>query len=402
MKRIIQRIMFGAVMGIVALPVAAKGVTPNTRFQDQCTDENKTAWYATFRATFKTDQQPKAYEAAKKYLAACSSEDTQITQYLKKWVGVYEKEIRKVRLPQLLYNDKKYPEAFALGREILADEPENLRVLIDLGYGGYLAATAKNNTFNADAINYAKKALQMIESGKTVDNWQPFGNKEEALAYLNYSIGVLTLPQDPQAALSYLIKAAQFQSNLKQLPFTYGYIGGAYEAGPYAKQSEEYKRQFEGKDETPESKLALANINQIVDRMVDAYARAVAAAGEKPEFQTSKKEWTDSLSSWYKYRHNQSDAGMTDMVATILSKPLPPEPTPLTSLPPSAPTSTPAAGGGTSSGASGAPAGTGSTTNTTTPSGPAKTTTPATTPKGPGTKPASATGPGRPRSRSHH
>ena len=37
------------------------------------------------------------------------------------------------------------------------------------------------------------------------------------------------------------------------------------------------------KDETPESKLALANINQIVDRMIDAYARAVALAGSRRE-----------------------------------------------------------------------------------------------------------------------
>ncbi len=381
MKKIIKLMALGATAAMFALPVAARTLPSqlDTLVQDQCTQENKDAWYAAFRESFKTDP-VKAYDSAKKYLTACSAEDTQITQYLKKWVGAYDKENRKVLLPQLLYKEKKYPEAFTLGKEILTDEPENLTVLIDLGYGGYLAATAKNNSFKADAINYAKKALQLIDSGKTVDNWYPFGNKNEALAYLNYSIGALTLPQDPSSALSYLIKAAQFESDLKKLPFFYAYIAGAYENGPYAKLSEAYK-QYANKDETPESKLALANINQVVDRMIDAYARAVATAGSDPKFQAAKPEWVESLAQWYKYRHDKSDAGMNELVASILTKPLPPEPTPLTSLPPSAtPAATPASGNGSP----GANSGSGTNTNlpasstqpaskTTTPASPNKT-----------------------------
>jgi hypothetical protein len=343
MKKMIRLLTLGATVAFLAWPVATSA---ETIAQDQCTEENKTAWYATFRETFKTDQQPKAYEAAKKYLTACT-EDTQITQYLKKWVTAYEKEIRKVKLPQLLYNDKKYAEAFQLGREILADEPENLKVLVDLGYGGYLASSAKNTSFNTDAVNYARKAIQMIESGKTLESWTPFPNKDEALAFLNYYLGITTLAQDPVAALPYLIKAAKFESSLKKSPFTYDKIATAYEAGLYAKQSADYKTKFGGKDETPESKLALENINQVVDRMIDAYARAVASAGSDAQYQAQKNEWNEALKTWYKYRHKDDLTGMNELVAGILAKPLPPEPTPLTSLPVSAPAATPASGTGT-------------------------------------------------------
>jgi hypothetical protein len=350
MKKMIQLMAIGATVAVLALPAAAKSLPSrlDNPAQDQCTQENKDTWYAAFRADFKGDQ-AKAYDAAKKYLA-CTPEDTDITKYLKKFVGAYDKEFRKVRLPQLIYTDKKYADGFALGKEILVDEPDNLKVLVDLGYGGYLAAAAKNNSFNAEAINYAKKAIQLIESGKTVEKGQPFGDNNEALAYLNYSVGVLTLPQDPDASVPYLIKAAQFETSLKKSPFTYAYIAGAYESGSYAKQSAEYKTNFGGKDETPESKLALANINQVVDRMVDAYARAVAAAGSDAKFATNKPEWVESLGTWYKYRHDKSEAGMNEMVASILTKPLPPVPTPLTSLPASAPASTPAIGNGNSGG----------------------------------------------------
>ena len=344
MKKTIQLLAIGATVALFTLPVAARNLLsqPETVVQDQCTPENKDAWYASFRESRTTDVK-KAYDVAKKYLACAAAEDNQITQYLKRWVGSYEKENRKVLLSQLLA-EKKYPDAFTLGKEILTDEPENVKVLIDLGYGGYVASTAKNTTFNADAINYAKKAIQLIESGKAPDSWAPFAGKDDALAYLNYSIGVMTLPQDPSAAVSYLIKAAQFESNLKKSPLTYAYIAGAYEEGPYAKQSADYEKLYKGKDETPESKLALANINQLVDRIIDAYARAVALAANDPKFAASKPGWVEALTNLYKYRHDKSDAGMNELVASVLSKPLPPEPTPITSLPTSAPASTPVTG----------------------------------------------------------
>ncbi|HSE34122.1 MAG TPA: hypothetical protein VLA93_21290 [Pyrinomonadaceae bacterium] len=380
MKTILRLLTIGATLALLAFPVAANSLSTDTVAQDQCTDENKAAWYATFRETFKTDQQPKAYEAAKKYLTACASEDTQITQYLKKWVTAYEKEMRKVKFQQLLYTDKNYPEAFKLGREILTDEPDNVKILMDLGYAGYVNLSNKNSSFNADAITYARKAIQLIESGKSLESWTPFPNKDEALAFLTYYLGLTTLLQDPAGSLPLLIKAAKFESSLKKSPFTYDKIATAYEAGPYAKLSDEYKTKFGGKDESPEQKLALENINQIVDRMIDAYARAVATAGADPKFTAEKKGWSDSLTQWYKYR-NKSEAGLPEMVAGILAKPLPPEPTPLTSLPVSAPAATPAAGNGaaTTSTTGTATPGTNTASNSGAPTSPKPVTTPAAT-----------------------
>ena len=54
---------------------------------------------------------------------------------------------------------------------MLADEPENLKVLIDLAYAGY---ASKNPAFSADAITYAKKAMQLIEAGKAPETWDPY------------------------------------------------------------------------------------------------------------------------------------------------------------------------------------------------------------------------------------
>ena len=69
--------------------------------------------------------------------------------------------------------------------------------------------------------------------------------------------------------------------------------------------------------------------------MIDAYARAVALAGNEPAEQANKKIWMEQLTVWYKYR-NKSDAGLNELIAGILTKPMPGEPTPLTALPVSA------------------------------------------------------------------
>ena len=338
MKKIISLLSIAALVSMFAFTAVANSFDTNADYaqpQGQCTVEGKTAWYADFTKNRTTDP-TKAYEAAKRYLDACPTEDDDITKYLKKWVAAYDKEARKLRVQPLLYNDKNFAEAYSLGKQILADEPENIRILIDLGYGGYLATLAKNEQFNADSLGYARKAIQMIEAGKAPESWAPFKTKDETLAYLYYTLGYLNRTK-PGEALPHFIKAAQFESELKKDPSIYYLIAVGYEGGTYAKLSADYKARFEGQDESPESKLALENINQVIDRMIDAYARAVALAGNNPRHEAGKKEWLESLTTWYKYRHDQSEAGLNEMVATIMSKPLPPPPTPLTSLPAAAP-----------------------------------------------------------------
>src|SRR6185503_7340525 len=105
--------------------------------QGACTDESKAAWYADFTNN-RTTNAKLAYEAGKKYLTACPTEEGQIPDYLKKWVGAYEKEARKLKLTPLIYGEKKYVEALRIGKEVLGSDTENLRVIIDMGYGSYL------------------------------------------------------------------------------------------------------------------------------------------------------------------------------------------------------------------------------------------------------------------------
>jgi hypothetical protein len=407
MKKIIGLIAIGLATTLTAIPALAQTTTqqpatpqqPAAKPQDpQCTPENKLAWYNEFRATFKTDT-AKAYELAKKWLACPQvAGEEQITPYLKNFVTLYEKEARKGKIHELVYGSKDYPKALELAKQVLADEPDNLKVLIDASYAGY---AAKTEAYQADTLANAKKAIQLIESGKTLENWNPYVSKDEALGYLYNAIGSLMVQKNASEGLPQLIKAAQFEGKLKKLPYTYGTIAEAYEAGPYAKQSEEYKRVYGGKDETPDSKLALENINQIIDRMIDAYARAVALAGNDAQYATAKKGWMESLSTWYKFRHNQTDTGLNEMIAGILSKPLPPLPTPITTLPASTPGGTPASGSSNAAGTNPA----NNVASGSTPTQPASTTpktNTATEPAKPNATPKPSPTPSKPRSKRNH
>ena len=101
---------------------------------------------------------------------------------------------------------------------------------------------------------------------------------------------------------------------------------------------------MQGKDETPESKLALENINQVIDRMIDAYARAVALAGnDAANRQRRSNGWraehlvqvpAQQIRSWSKRvdcRHSVEASSA-------------PEPTPITTLPAAAAATAPTTG----------------------------------------------------------
>jgi hypothetical protein len=330
MKYLIQRLAVRAlVIAILLLTVGAQpSVTGLTlvAMAQETDDPVKIEVYTRFVNNRKTNVAA-AYQAAREYLQKYPKDKDQYTQYLQNWIVVYEREERKLTLPQLVYNAKNFAGAYSLGKQILADEPEYLPAFIHLGYAGYLAmTTAKNEAFNADALAYANKAIQLIESGKAPASWLPFKGKDDALAQLYYTVGFLNLKNAPDRAIEPLIKAAQLETDLKKSPSIYYFLAAAYESGPYKTMAAAYQTTFAGKDETAQSKLALEKLNVMIDRMIDAYARAVAAAGNDPANAQTKIQWSNKLAEFYKFRHEGSDVGLNELIAGALTKPLPPKP----------------------------------------------------------------------------
>lgn len=329
MKRTIKILAAAAIVAVFAAPGLAQ--------TKECNDENKAAWYDTFLKNYKGEapQQKIAYDAAKLYLTSCPEDpNDQIASFMKnKFVVPYEKVTAGNELKKQFddaFKQKKYADQIKIGKEIVAAEPDNPVAYIIMGVAGL-----GDPSVLAESTQYAKKAIELIASGKP---FAPYESKDKALAALNYAVGKSLLKSAPADAIPYLLKAARYESDLKKSPLLYLDLAAAYNDGPRAKLSEDYK-QYLDKPESPESKLALANINQIIDRQIDALARAAALATNPAD----KKNVMDVLTETYKDR-NKSETGLPELVASVLSKPLPDVPTPLTSLP-AQPSSTPATSG---------------------------------------------------------
>src|SRR5437867_10037774 len=121
-------------------------------------------------------------------MAKYGKEDDQYTRYFRIWIAAYEEDEKALRLAaekadreqQLLgsFTQKDFAKAYGMAKQVLADNPDNVKVLIALGYGGVFASETRNETFNNEAAAYALKAIQLIEAGKAPDTWTPFKNKE--------------------------------------------------------------------------------------------------------------------------------------------------------------------------------------------------------------------------------
>jgi len=320
-----------AVAGAMALTIIALSSVQSIALAQQTDDPVKIEMYKRFTDN-RLPNPTVAYQAARDYVTKYNKDNDQYTVYLKKWIAAYERDDRKRNLPTLI-NEKKFAEAFSTGAKILADEPDDLRTQIDLGYPGYLAASANNEQFNTTATNYARSAIHAIESGKKPTDWAPFKSKDDTLAYLNYALGFLLLqnisPSNPTTAdqaIESLIKAAKYESDIKKTPSTYYFLAAAYESGPYKNLSTSYQNEFAGKPETTASKAALDKLNILMDLISDAYARAVAALGTDPKTEQNRREWRAQLSNYYKFRHDGTEAGLSEFVAGALQRPLPARP----------------------------------------------------------------------------
>lgn len=321
----------------LAFSVQTLNAQPRSQVVQETDDEYKVTTYKRFVDNWEANPGV-AYQAAKDYMAKYNKEDDQYTRYLKAWIAEYEANEKAMRLAaeradreqQLLgsFTQKDFAKAYGLAKQVLTDKPDNLRVLIALGYGAFAASTeSRNETFNADASKYAEKAVQLIESGKTpavegsASVWTPFKSREDVLGSLQYAMGFYALKPSPETAVTHFIKAAQVDEERGKAAATYYYLAASYQTGPYKRLSDDFSKRFANQPESPGSKAALENINKVVDKMIDAYARAVALAG--PEQTNAKTQWMAQLTNFWKFRHENTDTGLTEYISGVLKTPLP-------------------------------------------------------------------------------
>jgi hypothetical protein len=293
----------------------------------QC-GEHSNNLYARFRDNFRgnTEQQKVAYEVAQEYLSkygSCPEADNQqVAKYIENWVGKYEQATVEFKCRKAA---KENPtQAFEVCAPWIATNPDDLRPRLALVAAGISAYQANDNSLNARAAEQGRTALQLIDSGKTTETWAPFANQQDAPAGLRYFLAAWSLKSEPDDSATQLLKVAQSNSTFAKEPTTFQLLGDSYYHGELKRLASEYKAKCEGREITPECDALLNKINNAFDRVIDAYARAVALSNANPsKYGATPAALRPVLTTFYKQRHDNSEAGLNELIATVVNKPLP-------------------------------------------------------------------------------
>jgi hypothetical protein len=347
MKKMFKTLLPGA---LALAFFAAPAVIPTVSAQDPAAaaaaNPEKTELDDKFRKNRTTNKEV-AYQASKDYLAKFSNDtDNQdFVKYLQGWNKKYEdslKEAADAAIAERCVNAikaKNNAEVFSGCQTWAAKEPNNASpVLAPIDVGFVLATSSPAvNTYNDQTIALAKQAIQKIESNGFGDvKWAAYNykSKEDALAWMNYIIGFITfnnLTGKEADAVPYLYKSLQYTSEIKNKPLPYYAIGFNYRT-QYNKAVQDFQTKYQGATEVTDAmKQDLGMQKALADRAIDAFARAYAVAKADTKLpQAARDARLKDLEQMYKIRNKEQTAGMNELVASVMTKPLPDPSSPVT------------------------------------------------------------------------
>ena len=213
----------------------------------------------------------------------------------------------------------RFDEAFSTGAGFLKSNPDSLPVLVQLMLVGTDQAKQKNTKFIPQSLQYGTHAIELIEADKKpadVDDagWKKY--KTTMLPTLYQSMGLLNLVKgDRGEAKVRLGKAGEMAPTD---PFNYLLLAGIL--------NEEYQdaaTHYKGMPDGPAKEQELKRVLSSLDQTIDAYAHTIALSEGNARLQAVRQQFLEDLESYYKYRHNNSTAGMQQVIDKykVASKP---------------------------------------------------------------------------------
>lgn len=300
-------------------PISPQNPTMTSAYNDN----DKEALYARFNDYKRNpdpNQQRFAYPTAKDYLRRWGGENDSETKEVRRFVVEYERQMHGRDL-FAAYDAKNYAKVFEVGRPAVKVDPEYFLALSLMVEAGYDSAVAGKTGFVSEASDYARLAIKLLEAGK-VSKADPFKNPEVARGFLNFALGWFVKDDQPVEAAAAFEKAVKADSPYRTDPSAYHRLGVSILKGEFAQLSAQYNEKFGGKQASPEQTAMLNRIQHLIEQTIDAYARAVALS-TRPEQQEARAKILAQLTALYKNFHNNSDAGLDELIATVLSKPIP-------------------------------------------------------------------------------
>jgi len=207
-------------------------------------------------------------------------------------------------------------DVFRIGSAILAKNPDEVHTHVQLAFAGANEVKKQNPKYVKPALQSSIKAIALIEADKkpaTMDaaNW---ANHKALLPQLYHQSAFLNFLEGNLAdATTQANKATTLSHTDQQSLELHGKVINQNDA----KSAENYKTMPEGTDRA----ATLKKLVGMLDQIIDAYAHAVALSNGKPEFQALMQQLTSDLTSYYKFRHNNSTEGMQELIDKYKPKP---------------------------------------------------------------------------------
>lgn len=313
---------------LAAVLILASAATVDA--QQTCNRRISDPIYRQFAASRASDT-ASATTFARQYLRMCT-DTTQATREVRDYIAGIERaeaarlaaedrRQRRAEVADLIVNQKNFPGAFTAGAKLLAEDSMDLEVLTNLAYAGFLALQVQNRAYDTLAIGYAGRAIALLDAGGQRETWQPFGSRDETLAWMHFASGAMLYDTRPMDAVKHLYTATTYETSLKQDAALHYVLASAYEAAVYIPMARAYREKHGGKPVSAAQKKAKADVDLVMDRVIDLYAHAVAyAAAEDP----NRPAWLERLTQYYKARHGAKDTGLQAVIDRARTTPVAP------------------------------------------------------------------------------
>jgi tetratricopeptide (TPR) repeat protein len=263
-----------------------------------------------------------AMAAAKAYLEQYPSGE--YVDFLKKWYSTAQMTALDAAI-----KDRKTAEMVAIGKEILAADPENLNVLYALAFNirrNELLASPQKFDHGEAGVELARKAIELVEAGRTLTGVQSF-DKNATLAWLTqvlamnegksgsedkaielYEKSTALSPDDPQIAARNLLAIVALRQG------GYAEKAKAFNALPEADRAAA---------EPPAEVLAARDaLHAEADGLIDAAARFVAFGKTKGLPAATIERVNQTLETVYKGRFPE-DAELEGLKKILAEKGVP-------------------------------------------------------------------------------
>lgn len=207
-------------------------------------------------------------------------------------------------------------DAFKMGTEILSKNPDEVHAHVQLAFTAANEVRKQNPKFVQPGLQSGLKAIELIEADKKPAKMEPtnWASHKLLLPAIYQQVAVLNLVAGNAAEAR--VKAAKSAELGPTDPTSFALLGMIINTD-YLKLATSYKTMPEGKDK----EATLKKLEGLMDEIIDAYAHAIALAIGKPEHQSMMQQLTVDVTSYYKFRHNQSTDGLQALIDKYKPKP---------------------------------------------------------------------------------